>query len=338
MKSVFAALIISVLLLLSACGAQPTILTSSGAPQTAPGSELLPDETPVAELEETVTVYPVTVTDLAGYESTVASADRIISLTPSNTSILVAEGAQDRIIAVDDESAAAAPDAQVVGDYTGPDVEQIVALEPDVIFAGSRIQQETVDQLRSMGLPVIVSEATDWNQVGQSFELIGRAVNENDAAAQLTQQLQATVAEVESLAPAEQLTCYYVLSFGEQGNWTSGEGSFINEMIQFAGGVPITQGSPAAWLDYPLEDLVAADPDCILLGSDAGSYEQLSKEPGYADLAAVRNGLVFSINSAAVSQPGPNLNETLLSVSGILNAAAAGPVPTPEWYGPEASE
>lgn len=326
------ALICAILFLAAGCSSK-TIFSSASEPvgsasaaAETEASEPLPEETPLAQLEDAVTTYPVQVTDLNGFESTVSSADRIISLTPSNTEILISVGVMDRVVGVDASSADMVPDADVVGDYTGPDTEAIVALEPDVIFAGNTIQRETIEQLRNIGLTVIESEATRWDDVGASFELVGRAVNENEAAAQLVQQLQGTVADVETLAPAQQLTCYYVLSFGEGGNWTSGEGSFINDMIQYAGGVPTTKDTASPWLEYPLEDLIAADPNCIILSSEAGSYADLEKEPGYADLTAVRNGQVFSIDSDIVTRPGPNLNEGLLAVSGILNAAAAGPV------------
>lgn len=333
------ALIFAVSLLIMACSQTQTFSSAtetatppaSAAPAETAAAE--PEETPVAELEDASTTYPVTVTDLAGYASVVTSADRIISLAPSNTEILISAGAADRVVGVDESSSALLPEVEIVGDYMGPDAERIVALEPDVILAGNTLQQETIDQLRSMGLTVIVSEATYWDQVAESFELVGQVINENDAGAQLALQLEGTITDVEALAPAEKLTCYYVMSFGEGGNWTSGEGSFINAMITYAGGVPVTQGSPSTWLDYPLEDLIAADPDCLIISSEAGDYEDLQQEPGYADLTAVRTGQVFQINADIVTRPGPRLNEGLLAMSGILNAAAAGPVATQEATG-----
>lgn len=328
-------------LLFTACSQSQTLTsgTETGAApaqtEAAP-TEAAPEQTPIAEVEDATTSYPLEVTDLTGFTSTVQSADRIVSLTPSNTEILIAENAGDRVVGIDEASAQLLPEVEVVGDYTGPDAERIVALEPDVVFAGNTIQQESIDQLRSMGLTVIVSEATRWDEVAPSFELVGQVINESDAGALLALQLEGTIADVEDLAPVQQITCYYVLSFGEGGNWTSGEGSFINDMITFAGGVPITKGSPAPWLDYPLEDLVAADPDCLIVSSEAGTIDALEQEPGYADLTAVRNGQVFSINADVVTRPGPGLNEGLLSLSGILNAAAAGPVAAPEAEGAEA--
>lgn len=329
-------LICALMLLFAGCSPTRTFTSATEAPaaeaadaaaaSAAPTEEPEPAETPIAELEDASTSYPVTVTDLSGFESTVASAERIISLTPSNTEILIAVGAADRVVGIDEESTDLLPEVEVTGDYTGPDAERIVALEPDVIFAGNRIQQETIDQLRSMGLPVIVSEATQWSEVGESFELVGKVTNENEAGAQLNLQLQGTIADVEALAPLEQLTCYYVLSFGEGGNWTSGEGSFMNDMIVFAGGIPTTQGTASTWLDFPLEDLIAADPDCLIVSSEAGTYADLQEAPGYKDLRAVKTGQVFSINADIVTRPGPGLNSGLLAVSGILNAAAAGPV------------
>lgn len=266
--------------------------------------------------------YPVEVTDFLGDTTTVESSDRIVSLSSSATQVLLALGAGGRIVGLDSYSEQYLPGVEVVGDYTGPDLERIVALEPDVVFAANKIQRDAIDQLREMGVAVIAAEPTEWNQIPESFELIGQAAGNTAGASDLSKQLDETVREVQDNAPSELLTCYYVLSYGNAGNWTSGEGSFINTMIEYAGGVPTTKGKAPSWLEYPMEDLAADDPQCIILSSDAGTIEDFVSTPGYETLGAVTNGLVFLVDADLVNEPGTSLNAGLREVSYALQAAA----------------
>ncbi|MBD5560535.1 MAG: ABC transporter substrate-binding protein [Clostridia bacterium] len=266
--------------------------------------------------------FPVEITDFLGYTSTVEAADRIVSLMPSGTQILLALGVEEEIVGLDAYSEPYLPGTEVVGDYMGPDVEKIVSLEPDLIVAANSIQQDAIDQLRAAGIPVLAAEPTTWEQVPEGFAMIGEAVQRTDAADELASQLQDAVEAVQKDAPAEAVSCYYVLSYGDAGNWTSGEGSFINAMMEHAGGTPITQGTASPWLEYPMEDLTVADPDCIILGSGAGTIEDFVQTAGYRDLSAVKSGHVYEIDSDLVTIPGPELQEGLKEISYIINTAA----------------
>lgn len=265
--------------------------------------------------------WPVQVTDLQGTEVTVSGAQRIVSLTPSSTEILIAEGVEDQIVG-EDAYSPKVEGAAVCGDYNGPDVEKVASLEPDLVISGNSIQEDQIQKMRDLGLTVVSAEATTWDQIPESFNLIGQCVGERDAAQALVDQLSETVSQVEAEKPAESPTVYYVMSFGDAGNWTSGPGSFINTMIDLAGGTCVTRDAASAWLECPVEDLVAANPDIIIYSSGAGSYEDLVAAPGYSGLDAVKDGRVYEINADTVSRPGPNVNEALLSISSILNTAA----------------
>ena len=109
------------------------------------------------------------------------------------------------------------------------------------------------------------------------------------------------------------------MSYGDMGNWTSGPGSFINTMIEAAGGKCVTEDAAAAWLEYPVEDLVKANPDIILLDSSMGSTDDIASAQGYADLDAVKNGKVYSIDADVFTRPGPRIAEAIATISDIVN-------------------
>ncbi len=86
---------------------------------------------------------------------------------------------------------------------------------------------------------------------------------------------------------------YYVLSYGEAGNWTSGPGSFLNAMIEKANGVCVTKdgidGETATWMQYSAEAIVDQNPQVLIVSSMAGGLEGLREAAGFKDLDAVKN-------------------------------------------------
>lgn len=304
--------------LLCACSSsEPPAAETAGAshsPSSSPAAESAP--------QASADGYPVVITDFAGDTVTIESAERIVSLSSSGTLTLMALDAEDRIVGVDSYSADYLPGVEVVGDYTGPDIEKIVSLTPDVIVAANNIQADAIEQLRSLGLPVVAAEPTSWAQLDEGFAMLGDVVNNRAGADALIAEFDTTVQNAEKAAPSVSPTCYYVLSYGNAGNWTSGEGSFINSLMEYAGGTPVTKGTSYPWLEYPMEDLAAADPDVIILASDAGTIEDFVHTPGYDSLSAVKAGHVYEINADLVDLPCPILNEGLTAVSEIIQEAA----------------
>ena len=263
----------------------------------------------------------VSVTDMAGNEVTVAKADKIVSLTPAGTEIVCALGASKQLAGIDAYSnyPEITQGIEVVGDFNGPDVEKVAALEPDVVLAGTGLQEDAIGKLNELGITVVVVEATAFEDIAKSIELVGEIVGAQDVAAQLTSDIDTAVKDAQDNKPAEEKTVYYAMSYGDMGNWTSGPGSFINTMIKLAGGKCVTEGQGAPWIEYSLEELAAADPDIILLDSSMGSTEDLGQVAGYKDLTAVKNGNVYAIDADVFTRPGPRIGEAVREISGILN-------------------
>ena len=306
--------LLSILLTFAGC-------TDTSQPASSPESPSAPEPEVSASVSPD-TYYPVEITDFLGNTTQIDASDRIISLTASSTQILMALGQEDHIVGIDAYSEAYLPGKEIVGDYSGPDIEKITSLEPDLVIAANSIQQEAIDQLRSLDIPVIAAEPTTWDQVAEGFEMIGTATANVAGADALKEQLDKTVASVKAVAPSDPVSCYYVLSYGSAGNWTSGRGSFINTMMELAGGDPVTRNVDSPWLEYPLEDLISADPACIILGSGAGTLEDFMHTAGYEDLEAVKEGHVYMVDSDLITIPSQSLNEGLLAVSEIMLEAA----------------
>jgi iron complex transport system substrate-binding protein len=324
-KNLVKVLLISLacVILFAGCAANPSAGESAAPASTAAAASSAASSQAAAPAPgESVSAAEGTpITDMLGREVTVKSAGKIVSLAPSATEILFALGAGDNIVGVDafSDYPEEAKSKEIVGDYNGPDVEKIVALSPDVIFCGNTLQSEQIGQMEKLGLTVVATEAVAFEDIPKSIEMIGEIMGKQDAAKTVVDSINAAVEKAKQNAPKEAPTVYYAMSYGDMGNWTSGPGSFINTMIELAGGVPITKDAADAWLEYPLEKLVSQDPDIIMVSSDMGSAEDISKVQGYSDLTAVKNGKVYQMEANVVSRPGPRIADAIAMISEILN-------------------
>nr|MDD6336055.1 ABC transporter substrate-binding protein [bacterium] len=270
----------------------------------------------------------LSLTDLMGTTYTRNKADvpqKIVSLTASNTEILFALGLGDKVVGVDafSDTPAEAQNKEIIGDYNGPNLEKIVALEPDLIVAGNKLQKETIEMLRSNKLTVICAEASTLDEIEASITLIGAACGVEGEAAKLLDTMNAQrKAIVDKLAAAtSQPKVYYAMSYGDFGDWSAGPGSFIDEMIGLCQGKNVTHGleNCPPWPMYALETLISDDPDIILLSSDTGTVEAFTGANGYKDLRACKEGKVYLVDANATGRPGPRIYEALEQIAKCLH-------------------
>ena len=102
-------------------------------------------------------------------------------------------------------------------------------------------------------------------------------------------------------------------------------------MITLAGGEPITTGSPTVF-SIPLETLVAADPEVIVLGDAAygATADQVAARPGWGGMTAVKAGAIRPVDDVVVTRPGPRLVEGLRALALAIDPEASlPPAPSP---------
>jgi iron complex transport system substrate-binding protein len=329
----FALLLALLLVLTAGCatgsdGSPSPVLT---APPT-PVASAAPTSSPTAS-----PAFPASLTDDEGTTVEIAAEpQRIVSLTPAATEILFALGAGPRVVATTDfdDFPPDAVDLPDVASFTAVDVEQIVGLEADLVIAGGNFfnPPESITRLRSLDVPVVVVYAPNLAAVLDDIELIGTAVGLADVALEMTGTMRtgfdAVTAATEGLPRPR---TFYELD-ATTAIYTAADGSFIEEMIELAGGDPITTGSPTDFA-ISLEDLVAADPELILLGDAAYGVtpEQVAARPSWDGMTAVRNGDIRPVNDVIVTRPGPRLvdglRELALAINPDLELPPAEPIP-----------
>ncbi len=337
------ALLVAIAIAIAACtGANGATVPPDATGTLLPASIATPPASPSVAPSPSIPAptYPLTLTDDEGTTVAIpAEPRRIVSLTPAVTETLFALGAGDRAVGRTDfdDYPPEAKRLTPVASYTSVDVERIVGLGADLVIAGGNHfnDPEAIARLRSLGIPVLVVYAPDVATVLKDIELIGTAVGLPAAAAAITSSMRADIEAVrQATAPLVKPRAFYELD-ATKDIFGPADGSFLAEMLTLAGAQPITTGSTTSF-SIPLERLVAADPQLILLGDAAGGVtaEQVRTRPGWGAMSAVKGGAIRPVDDTLISRPGPRLAEGLRALALaihpdlVLPSPAATPAPS----------
>lgn len=243
------------------------------------------------------TASAFTVTDFLGRKVTIQKTpERIISLSPSTTELIFELGLRDKVVGVTDfddypEEVASLPK---VGGFNGPNLEAIMAQQPDIIFASSLSGKEQMESIQKLGFPVVVLEAKNIAQIYDAIEWIGKITGTEQKSSALMNKIKNKIDEISNkVKDLPPLNTFYVVD--TNGNYTAGKGTFIDEIIQLAGGKNIADDAEG-WVQYSLEQLVAKNPDVIITSAHAGDIHNLKNMAGYKDTNAVKNDKIFIIS------------------------------------------
>lgn len=285
-------------------------------PSAAPGSAA-PDDG----------AWPLTLVDDEGTEVTIPERpERVISLSPANTEIAFALGAGDRLLGgtdFDDFPPGEVDRLTDVATFNGVLMEQVVALDPDLVLAAGNFFTPPADiaRMRELGYPVVVVYAETVDEVLEDIELIGDALGEGGAARDLTAAMQAQIDEVTAAVAAleDRPSVFYQIG-SEPEIYAPAPGSFIADMVELAGGEPITTSDPNVFA-IPVEQLVAADPDVIVVGDALYGIcpADVMARPGWNVMAAVKQGDVRALDDTVVTRPGPRLAQGLANLARAIH-------------------
>lgn len=277
------------------------------------------DDTPKQEgidTSETAVEFPVTITDEVNNEITFDKApETIVSLIPSNTEILYALGLGEKIVGVSDQDnyPAEVEEVERVGGQEF-NVEAIVALNPDVVFAhamNSGIGDEGLQQLRDAGITVfVVKNALDFNETYETITTIGQATGQIEEAEEIVANMKAKVEEViEKTATAEQERTVLVETDDVPHIYAPGTGTFIQEMLDMIGAKNIVTDKD--WVLIDPEAIVDGNPDVIIVMYDhvPDIIESVKKRDGFEIITAVKDDAVVQVDADTTSRTGPRLAE-----------------------------
>lgn len=316
-KKLVLPVIAALLLALCACGgpAAPGGSQAQATPsqsQPAPAASQ-PDEGPSASQPSARIT-----TDPSGASISVPeTVDSIVVLAPSLSETVVALGQGDKIVGCDLQSVGleGLPEGMPTFDLTNPDVEQLVALSPDLLLVSalSLYDQEAPYQpLIDAGVCVACVPTSDSiEDVKSDVRFLAAVLGVSEKGEELVTELETALDElaaaVAEVPEEERKTVYFEISPAPY-MYSTGSGTYLHEMIAWAGGVNVLSDQ-SGWLSVEGESIVAADPDVIFTNVNyvEGAVEEILGRDGWAGVSAVQNGAVYYIDNMSSSLPNQNI-------------------------------
>jgi iron complex transport system substrate-binding protein len=250
-------------------------------------------------------------------------AQRIVSLNPSLTAILLALGAGDRLVGVDDFSARQVEEVAHlprVGGLFNPSLEGVVALEPDAVVVVPSVEQRDLRRrLEGMRIRVLTFENIRFDQVIANIAGLGELVGRRSEAAQRIEAIRRTRSAVERVT-AERTRVRMVMVIQRDPVFIVGSGSFVAEMLSAVGADNLGAEFADAYPRVALEWLLDAAPE-VLLDLTPEIEEPLAYWSRWPALPAVVSGRVLRLDPERVTLPGPQLDDSLQ----VLAVALHGP-------------
>lgn len=277
--------------------------------------------TPADDTPEPVTT---TVQTEADEQDAVAQELRLVSTAADITEILDGLLLSESIVAADSYSLGIGNvDPEVCTlDYTNPDVETIISLEPDVVFVSGSSTDGTVDPysaLSDAGVNVVyIPTAESISGIIDNIELIAKNTGAEDKAEELTASIDEAVADAKARAESlggEKVSVYFEISAAPW-FYSFGSNTYLDEIISICGGENI-YSEETGWISNTEESILAANPQVILTNVmyDGYDYNEIYSREGWEAIDAVVNHRVYSIDANASSRGSQNIVKAIQEIS-----------------------
>lgn len=251
---------------------------------------------------------------------------RIISLAPSITETLFAIGLGTRVVGVT-QFCDYPPEVQSkpkVG-YTHPNLEAIVALEPDLILAPRELLRvDILGKLEQLQIPTYVLDTTTVASILAHIQTLGQILGASAAADDLVYQMQRRIGEIQArTARLSRPRVLYVLN--SEPLITIGPGSFLHEAIEIAGGSNVASRARVAYPRLNMEAVLQADPEVILFptgraeGIAEGEEERWQR---WTTLSAIRLKRLRRVSNDLLNRPGPRIVQGIEALARAIHPEA----------------
>ncbi|WP_460176827.1 ABC transporter substrate-binding protein [Thermodesulfovibrio hydrogeniphilus] len=282
------------------------------------------------------------------HKSPIINAERVISLSPQITSSIYLLGAQEKLVGV--TSYCKAKGVEVVGSIKEINIEKILKLKPDLIFATDLNDKAQIEYIESFGLNVMALPIPkSFNELCEQFVLIGKILGKEKRAKEIIQELQIRLQKILNQSPKNAdhysqsinhqppptshqspttihqspITNHHppkvFIQLGAKPLFTATKDSYIDEMISMAGGINIGRDSKKGL--YSIEKVIEKNPDVIIIidmGIEAENEKKRWKK--FKMLNAVKNNAIYFIDAYKIGSPNPQeFVETVEMLSKLIH-------------------
>lgn len=235
---------------------------------------------------------------------------RIISLSPAITEMIFLLHSEEKLVGISDFCNYPPETAKIkkVGGLIDLNIEHLISLNPDLILIGSIVGKNQIEKIEKLEIPVIaLKEENQIEGIFRSLTALGNILNCPALAKEQIQILQQKLNKIEQTNKNDstEKSVFYVVGFGEAGDFTAPKSSHIHEIITLAGGRNI--GASLTGWSISRELIFEQNPDLIFIRKE--DFANFSKTYPYNQLSAVKAGHLYPIESGWIDIVSPrNIN------------------------------
>ena len=244
--------------------------------------------------------------------------ERAVSLAPNLTEIAFAVDAGDLLVGVTTfcNYPVEAQKIQKIGDTQSPNIENIIALKPQIVLVSTASQMENFSKtLERQGIKVFVTNPNSLDDIYKTVLQFGEIFGKTEKARQVVDGLKKRVSDVDTKTNSVKDAKVF-LQISREPLFTVGKNSFMTDLINRAGGASVTANVEMAYPNLSKETALALNPEAIIL-----SDSEDNREPNdvFKNSTAMRNGKVFKINADLISRPAPRIVDALEQMAKALH-------------------
>lgn len=263
----------------------------------------------------------IEVTDDTGEKVVMASpAEKVVSLSPHITEILFELGVGDRIVGTVRHSdyPSEAREIPRVGDAFSVNVETVVSIQPDIVFAwATGGADKALNHLRSLGVPIYVDHARKLESIADTVRHLGILVGKKDRAERLAQEYLQALAKIRrEREPRPPVKVFFQIS--DRDLYTVSKSHFMGQAIELCGGRNLfaDAGVPVPLVSQ--EAVLAANPDVVVISQPDQNNQSpwIDKWQKYDSL----EGKIRIIDADLISRPSLRMLEGVKSLCGLIES------------------
>ena len=259
-------------------------------------------------------------------------ASRIISLYPAHTENLAAIGALDTLIGISTSDTYPTTVLDKPRFSYHDSVEKFIQAAPDCVLIRpmiSRSNPNLIDKLRDYGIRIVSLQPTTVTELYEYWQTLGKIAGFEERAREMISSFQGEIESIRTSVakiPAELRPRVYFESIHSRMRTFAPE-SIAIFCLTTAGGINVAEDAVSRRgtniAGYSKERILAkADKIDVYLAQSGRmnrvSVQQISEEPGFGALKAVRSGRVYLIDEYLVSRPTPRLLQGIRTIHQLL--------------------
>jgi ABC-type Fe3+-hydroxamate transport system substrate-binding protein len=204
-----------------------------------------------------------------------------------------------------------------LGSGIRPNVEAVLGAKPDlVLLYASNDNRAAASAFRAAGVNTLSLKIDHIDDFYRAARTIGRLLGDSLRGLQVADSVEKTLRRVRTqTASLPKPSIFWHI-------WdapliTIGRGSYMNELVEIAGGSNVYGDTPDVSPTVSIEDVIKRNPRFIITGPEGA--KKIAGDARWAQVSAVKDGRILVADTAIVGRPSVRLGEAAVLLAGLFH-------------------